>query len=252
MSNHPIIHLLHDAGAAAWFGGSLMGATGLNAAAAQLDDPTQRAKASTAGWSRWAPVNAAAVGAHLIGGAGLLYTDWSRVKTQEGVGRSTAIKAGTTAAALGVAAWSAALNRKMAAAGPVPVKGATEPGAMTPPDVAATQRQLKLVQWLNPLVSGALIGLTAWHEEQQRTSQQVPGLLKGLTSRSPLLLPTAGAVAFGLLASRRQRSKSPEVTAYPTPVIASNPTTVQPVEPVYGTVNSTTSTTTSTDVPPAS
>ena len=83
--SHTFIHFLHDAGAAAWFGGSLMGATSLNAAAAELDDPRQRARASTAGWSRWAPVNAAAVGAHLIGGAGLLLTDSHRVATQEGV-----------------------------------------------------------------------------------------------------------------------------------------------------------------------
>ena len=183
MTSHPIIHFLHDAGAAAWFGGSLMGATSLNAAAAELDDPRERARVSTAGWSRWAPANTAAVAAHVIGGAGLMITDWERVRTQEGVGRSTAIKAGVTGAALGVAAWSAALNRKMAAAGPVPVQGATEPSAATPPDVARTQSQLKLVQWLNPLLAGAIVGLGSWHEEQQRTSQQVPGLVKGLTGR---------------------------------------------------------------------
>ncbi len=264
MNTHPIIHFLHDAGAAAWFGGSLMGATSLNAAAAQLDDPTQRASASTAGWSRWAPANAAAIGAHLIGGAGLMGTDWQRVKHQEGVGRSTAIKLGTTGVALGVAAWSAALNRKMAAAGAVPVKGATEPGAMTPPDVAKTQRQLKLVQWLNPLVSGALVGLGSWHEEQQRPSQVIPGLLK---SRSTLLLPAAAAVGFGVLASRRQKSQSTTVTAYPAPALASRPpSTTQTTAPVYG-ANGTTGAagtpgasttgagttgagTTSTDVPP--
>ena len=99
--SHTFIHFLHDAGAAAWFGGSLMGATSLNAAAAELDDPRQRARASTAGWSRWAPVNAAAVAAHVIGGTGLLLTDSHRVATQEGVGRSTAIKTLATGAALG-------------------------------------------------------------------------------------------------------------------------------------------------------
>ena len=61
--SHTFIHFLHDAGAAAWFGGSLMGATSLNAAAAELDDPRQRSRAATAGWSRWAPVNGAAIAA---------------------------------------------------------------------------------------------------------------------------------------------------------------------------------------------
>ena len=233
MTSHPIIHFLHDAGAAAWFGGSLMGATSLNAAAAELSDPRERARISTAGWSRWAPANAAAVAAHVIGGAGLMVTDWERVRTQEGVGRSTAIKAVTTGAALGVAAWSAALNRKMAAAGPVPVSGATEPAATTPPDVAKTQSQLKLVQWLNPLLAGAIVGLGSWHEEQQRASQQVPGIVKGLSGRPSLLLPALAAAGVGLAASRRQRSTatttstSTSTTAYPTPTITPPPASGQ-------------------------
>jgi hypothetical protein len=223
--SHTFIHFLHDAGAAAWFGGSLMGATSLNAAAAELDDPRQRARASTAGWSRWAPVNAAAVGAHLIGGAGLLLTDSHRVATQEGVGRSTAIKTLATGAALGTAVWSAALNRKMAAAGDVPVQGATEPGAGTPPDVAKTQQQLKAVQWLNPLVSGTVIVLSAWHEEQQRTSQVVPGVVKGLAGRPAILLPALAATAVGVLASRRSKSRTSNgTTAYPSTAVTTGTT----------------------------
>ena len=234
--SHTFIHFLHDAGAAAWFGGSLMGATSLNAAAAELDDPRQRARASTAGWSRWAPVNAAAVGAHLIGGAGLLLTDSHRVATQEGVGRSTAIKTLATGAALGTAVWSAALNRKMAAAGDVPVRGATEPGPGTPPDVAKTQQQLKLNQWINPLVSGAIIVLGAWHEEQQRTSQVVPGVVKGVAGRPTVLLPALAATAVGVLASRRSKRRS----------TSSAGTTAYPTTTLTGTTGTTTSGTTTT------
>lgn len=224
--SHTFIHFLHDAGAAAWFGGSLMGATGLNGAAAEIDDPRQRARAATAGWSRWAPVNAAAVGAHLIGGTALLLTDSHRVATQEGVGRSTAIKTLATGAALGTAVWSAALNRKMAAAGDVPVRGATEPSAATPPDVAKTLQQLKVSQWLNPLVSGAIIVLGAWHEEQQRTSQVVPGVVKGVSGRPSVLLPVLAATAVGVLASRRSRSDADAPTAtYPSTAVTGTPGT---------------------------
>ena len=67
-----ILRSMHDLGAAAWFGGSLMGAVGLNGAASDVADPTERARVAAAGWARWAPVNAAAVGAHLLGGLGLL------------------------------------------------------------------------------------------------------------------------------------------------------------------------------------
>ncbi len=55
MSTHPMIRTLHNVGSAAWTGGSFMGAIGLNGAASALDDPAQRSKAATAGWSRWAP-----------------------------------------------------------------------------------------------------------------------------------------------------------------------------------------------------
>jgi len=44
---------LHDLGAAAWFGGSLMGVLGVNGAAAQVRDPTDRARVAAAGWRKW-------------------------------------------------------------------------------------------------------------------------------------------------------------------------------------------------------
>jgi hypothetical protein len=42
MSTHLVIRTLHNLGLAAWTGGSLMGAIGLNGAASALDDPSQR------------------------------------------------------------------------------------------------------------------------------------------------------------------------------------------------------------------
>ena len=228
MNAHPLVRLLHDAGAATWFGGSLMGAVGLNGAAAALDDPTQRARASTAGWSRWAPVAGAGVLAHLIGSAGLTVTDWPRMRTQAGVGRASAVKTALTVAGTGLSVWSAGLNRQMAAAGPVPVQGATEPGAATPAGVAATQQQLKAVQWLNPLVAGAIIGVGSWMSEQQRASQVAPGVVKGvvgaLPSRLPVALPAVAAVAIGAAASRAQRQRrAAQTTAYPAPALSAAP-----------------------------
>jgi hypothetical protein len=208
MTMHTVVRLMHDLGAATWFGGSLMGATGLNGAAAELDDPTQRARASTAGWSRWAPVGGAAVITHLLGAGGLAVTDSPRVVSQRGVGRSTAVKTGLTAAGLGVSAWSAALNRKMASAGDVPVAGATEVSASTPEDVAKAMRQLKLVQWLNPLVAGAVIATGSWQSEQQRATQVVPGVVKRVGTSPALALPLVGAVAAGTLLARKRKGSS--------------------------------------------
>ena len=45
-TDNTVARTLHDLGLAAWFGGSLMGATGVNGAAAVVEDPTQR----RAGW----------------------------------------------------------------------------------------------------------------------------------------------------------------------------------------------------------
>jgi hypothetical protein len=60
---------LRDLGLATWFGGSLMGAVGLNGAAAVVDQPAQRLRVANAGWARWTPVNLAGIAAHLVGGA---------------------------------------------------------------------------------------------------------------------------------------------------------------------------------------
>lgn len=230
MTAHPAIRLLHDVGAATWFGGSLMGATGLNAATALLDDPAERARVSTAGWSRWAPVAAAGVASHVVGAVGLTVTDSPRVAAQHGVGRSSAVKAAVTAAGLGVSAWSMALNRTMAAAGGVPVHSPTEPGAGTPDDVAATQRQLKVVQWLNPLIAGAIIAAGSWQSEQQRPTQVAGGVLRRATAAVPAAgtlttaLPVVGVLAAAaVLVRRRSQSATSTVEAYPAPPVVQHP-----------------------------
>jgi hypothetical protein len=65
-----LVRNLHDLGLGAWFGGSLAGAVAVNGAAADVPDPNLRLRVANAGWARWTPVNAVAIGAHLIGGAG--------------------------------------------------------------------------------------------------------------------------------------------------------------------------------------
>ena len=215
MARHTLARTLHDVGLAAWFGGSLMGTVGLNGAAASLRNPDERSASATVGWSRWAPVSAAAIGAHLIGAVTLLRTEAPRVRNQEGVLRSSIIKTALTAGALGTTAWSGALNRKMAAAGNVPVQGATEPGAATPADVAATQKQLKAVQWLIPAFTGGLVAATSWQSEQMRAEEVLAGTATGSLSRvtesvTTNKAPAAGlAAALGLaLAARSRRSRT--------------------------------------------
>lgn len=174
-----VVRALNDVGLAAWFGGSLMGATGLNGAAAVVDDATQRARVADAGWARWTPINLAAIGAHLVGGAGILYANKGRVRGQQGVAWSTAAKTGVTVAALGATAYARVLGQKVMAAGDVPVEGGTEPSDATPPDTAKALQQLKMLQWAIPALTGGVLVLNALHGEQQKPSQQTKGLLKG-------------------------------------------------------------------------
>lgn len=190
-----LAHFLHDAGLAAWFGGSLMGAVGVNGAAADVDDPRQRARVANAGWSRWTPINALAIGAHLFGGAQLLKANKGRVQTQQGVLANTNIKMGLTAAALGATGYARIAGQKMIKAGDVPVAGGTAPLPSTPPEVAKAQKQLKALQWAIPGLTGAIIASSALHEEQQRPSQIVKGSLKGLPATISSLGSTIGSAA---------------------------------------------------------
>ena len=101
---HTVTRALHDLGAATWFGGSLMGAVALNGASRDVRDPQDRARVASAGWARWAPVAAAGIGAHLIGGLGLLVANRDRVRGQAGVTANTGVKTALTGLALGATA----------------------------------------------------------------------------------------------------------------------------------------------------
>ena len=171
---------LHDVGLAAWFGGSLNGAIGVNGAAADVDDPRQRARVANAGWARWTPVNLAAIAAHLAGGAVILNANKGRTATQQGVAGWTTAKMGLTAAALGATAYSRVLGQRMMNAGDVPVEGGTSPSAATPPEVEKAQRQLNLLQWAIPALTGAMLVANARMGEQQRPQEVASGLVQRL------------------------------------------------------------------------
>ena len=187
-----LAHFLHDAGLAAWFGGSLMGAVGLNGAATEVEDPRAAARAANSGWARWTPFNAVAIGAHLLGGAMLLRANKGRIKNQKGVLANTNVKLALTAGALGATAYSRMLGQKVIEATDVPVDVDIAP---ITPEVAKAQKQLKAFQWAIPGLTGAVMASSALHEEQQRPSQVVRGSLQGLPARAAGVAGTVGALA---------------------------------------------------------
>ena len=178
-NRNTVVRSLHDLGAAAWFGGSLMGAVAVNGASGDVSNPVERTKISSSGWARWAPFSAVAIGAHLVGGGALLLEHQDRVRNQSGVGANTVVKLVLTAAALGTTAYSGVLGAKLAKTGEdAYTESGTVPSEATPDDVARTQQQLRILQWATPVLTGALIVLGAQQGEQQRPQEQARGWLK--------------------------------------------------------------------------
>src|SRR5919206_1542146 len=126
MARDTLTRMFHDVGLAAWFGGTLANAVALNPAAGEAGTASATGRVANAGWDRWTPVNAAAIGAHLVGSVGQLRANRRRVANQEGVGGMSALKTVLTAAALGVTAYSRALGRVVSDAGATPSRSGTK------------------------------------------------------------------------------------------------------------------------------
>ena len=169
---------LHDLGLAAWFGGSLMGAIGVNGAAAQVSAPHERARVANAGWARWMPVNAAAITTHLLASMRLTEANKGRLAGQQGVAAAATAKTAVTLAALAATGYSGFLGTRMMRHGDVPVEGGTEPSPATPDDVAGAQRQLAVLQWVVPALTGAALVLNALMGEQQRPMSFAAGVAR--------------------------------------------------------------------------
>jgi uncharacterized membrane protein len=183
-NRNTLIRSLHDLGAAAWFGGSLMGAIALNGASKDVSNPLERAKIASSGWARWAPFSAAAIGAHVVGGTGLLLANRNRVRGQAGVGANSAVKTALTVAAIGTTAYSGVLGAKLAktAGDDTYTEGGTTPSEATPDDVASIQQQLRILQWATPVLTAAIIVLGSQQGEQQRPQERVRGWLQNATN----------------------------------------------------------------------
>ncbi|MFI1155131.1 hypothetical protein [Streptomyces sp. NPDC020817] len=182
---HTVLRSLHDVGLAAWFGGSLMGAVGLNGAAKEQGaDWQQGARIARAGWSLWAPVGTAAIGAHLVGSGGLLGANAARILTQQGFAASTLAKTALTGAALGATVYGRVLGKKIELASSGTPQDA-EKAERLPVDTGQAERHLSYVQWAVPALTCGLIVLNALHGEQQRPAQQLYGMLRRARTLAP-------------------------------------------------------------------
>lgn len=213
-----IARIVHDLSLSSWFGGELMGAVGLNGAAASLTDPTQRSRAANAGWERFSPVLLGSVAAHLLSGVALVKEDGGRLKSQPAFRRASLIKTVLTGAALAGTAYQTALGRQMSAGGDQPVAGATQPSAGTDSKRAAAQRQLNVLQFLIPALTGSAWIVHSANGELTRPSQQAQGVLSqvgrigGGVARPALIAAAAagvGSLLFRSAKSRRTTTSQP-------------------------------------------
>ncbi len=133
---------------------------------------------ANAGWDRWTPVNAAAIGADLAGSVGLLRRDAPRMSAQKGVGSMAALKTALTVGALGATAYSRALGRKISQEPAVPAESGAEPTDSTPAHVASAQQRLRTLQWVVPALTGGLVAISAYGSEQYRASEVHPGVVR--------------------------------------------------------------------------
>ncbi|BBE21735.1 hypothetical protein MN0502_06180 [Arthrobacter sp. MN05-02] len=100
MAGNLLARSAHDLGAAAWFGGTLMGAVGLNGATGKAKDPKERTRLSALGWAKWTPVQIAAFAVHAVGGIGLILGNKGRLASQDTVGSNTVWKSVITLAGM--------------------------------------------------------------------------------------------------------------------------------------------------------
>jgi hypothetical protein len=175
--------ILHDVGGAAWFGGSLMGLVGVNGAADAVHQSDERARVSSVGWARWSPLQVGAIGAHLLGGLGLLLANRDRAAGQPGVRGNTVVKTVLTLMAALATLYSGILGGRVGRAGDVPAESSVEPSAQTPPDVADAQKQLRVLQFAIPALTGSVVALGAQQSQLQRPEHQARGTLAAARGR---------------------------------------------------------------------
>ncbi|MFF4321197.1 hypothetical protein [Streptomyces sp. NPDC001568] len=178
---------LHDVGLAAWFGGSLMGAVGLNGAAKEQGTSRHEgARIASAGWALWTPVGALAIGTHLVGSCGLLKANAGRVFTQQGVAASSLAKTVLTGAALAATVYGRALGKRIELASFEQPDTEKNEDHLT--DTGQAERHLSYIQWVVPTLTGGLIILNALQGEQQRPTQQLHAIWKRARTLAPYVV----------------------------------------------------------------
>jgi uncharacterized membrane protein len=169
-------HLLTNA---AWFGGSLMGAVALNPASREGDDARERADIADEGWTRWGPVQGAAIGVHLLSGLAIVADNRRRIAAHPPTLVAVIAKTALTGLAL---AASEAAYRVGAELGEAAEHADDDPVSAGRARSLATA--MSWLQWATPATTAGILVLDAYLGEQQRGKA---GLLDRPTSARAVL-----------------------------------------------------------------
>ena len=98
---------------------------------------------------------------HGTGGAGLILGNKSRLASQPEARTNTKVKLVLTIAAAAATLYAGILGTKISKHADAGGEGVTEPNPDAPDELIAVQRQQKVLQWVLPALTGALIVLGA-------------------------------------------------------------------------------------------
>lgn len=149
---------------AAWFGGSLMGAVGLNSAAQRAGNSRDEAEVAGVGWEKWGPVQGGAIALHLLSGLGIVADNRRRTLAHAPTTTAVVLKTALTGAALAATAGAYINGQKL---GDVRT-GSTDADQPVRESARELEARLRRLQWAVPATTGALLVLDAYLGEQQR------------------------------------------------------------------------------------
>jgi len=189
-----VARTLNTVGLATWFGGSLMGVAAVRGSDGRggSGDTAASLLVENDVWTRWRPVQTAAIGAYLVGATKLTTTNKGRLLGQRGVGRIAAVKAACTLGALGATWYASHLGSQLHHEVDRP------PGAPSDaPDSTTglsresqdTLRRLRMAQIAVPLLTGVALVADSRLGEQQRPAEVLRGVAARVVPDSLQSLP---------------------------------------------------------------
>lgn len=183
--NHAVAQAVHDLGSAMWFGGTLMGATGVNKAGRDLSNEFDRITVSKSAWARFSPLQWTGIAMTVLAGLQLTRSSADRLAAQRSFGSVGALKAGLTIAGIAATAYSAYCGGQIAQLAEqarereqhIDVEDATTPTPHTPPDIAQWQRRQRIAQYLVPFLAGANIACGSYLVQSYRPRATARGIM---------------------------------------------------------------------------